>query len=330
MKKLRLGSTLITGGAGFIGSHLVDRLILNDVETKIVDNLSNGKFSNLKNSENSKNFHFLKQDLNNYEALKETMKGVGAIFHLAANPDVKMGFKQPEILYRENIQNTFHLLEAIRKADVKVIVFASSSTVYGEPSLIPTPEDYGPLIPISTYGASKLACEALISSYCHTYGINGLIFRLANIVGSRCNHGVIPDFINKLSDYGKKLDILGDGKQTKSYLHVTDCIDAILFCLDKSEKRTDVYNLGNDDKTDVMSIARIVSNCMSLDNVDMIPNEGVNNGRGWIGDVKLMHLDITKVKKLGSKPKLSSNLAVQAASKEFLQQILVKKIGNWF
>jgi len=153
MKKLRLGSTLITGGAGFIGSHLVDRLILNDVETKIVDNLSNGKFSNLKNSENSKNFHFLKQDLNNYEALKETMKGVGTIFHLAANPDVKMGFKQPEILYRENIQNTFHLLEAIRKADVKVIVFASSSTVYGEPSLIPTPEDYGPLIPISTYGA---------------------------------------------------------------------------------------------------------------------------------------------------------------------------------
>jgi len=316
-KKFQSGLTLVTGGAGFIGSNLVDRLISNDYNVRVVDNLSNGKLVNLKNSEKSKNFHFEKSELNNPQSLNEILDGVKIVFHLAADPEVRTGFEDPTIAYRENIQNTFHILEAIRKNDVETIIFTSSATVYGEPDKIPTPENYGPLYPISSYGSSKLACEAMISSYCHTYGINGLIFRLVNIVGPRSKHGVIFDFINKLKKNSSKLEILGDGSQAKSYLHVTDCIDSMLFCISEVKKRTEVFNIGNDDKTDVITIGRTVCEAMGLVDVELQTTGGVE-GRGWIGDVKLMHLDISKLKNMGWSPKLSSTKAVEIATKELL------------
>jgi len=147
---------------------------------------------------------------------------------LAADPEVRIGFESPEISFDRNINTTFNFLESIRKSNVETILFTSSSTVYGEPDLIPTPEDYGPLIPISHYGSSKIACEGLISSYCYNYGIRGIIFRLANIIGSRSKHGVIWDFIKKLHKNKKQLSVLGDGTQTKSYLHINDCIEGLL------------------------------------------------------------------------------------------------------
>src|SRR2546426_2933436 len=323
-----IGMTLVTGGAGFIGSHVVDKLITNGSQVKIVDNLSAGSISNLSLCTDNKNFQFINADLNNPDSLCELLKDAETVFHIAADPEVRTGFKQPEISYRENIKNTFYLLEQIRKSNVKTILFTSSSTVYGEPDIIPTSENYGPLIPISPYGASKLACEALISSYCHTYGVKGKIFRLANVIGSRSKHGVIWDFINKLKRNNKKLEVLGDGKQSKSYLHVNDCIECFFFCLTVNKNQLEIFNVGNDDKIDVISLAKIVCKNMNLGDIDVVTTGGVDNGRGWVGDVKKMHLDISKLKKLGWRPKLSSAEAVQLASKETLKEQLVKIIGS--
>jgi len=325
VKKLEAGVTLVTGGTGFIGSYIVDSLISNHLNVRVIDNLSSGNLKNLHKSKDEKNFEFVNKDLNNVESLSDILKDAKTVFHLAANPEVRIGYNQPEISFKENIQNTFHLLEKIRKSNVENIVFASTSTVYGEPDIIPTPEDYGPLIPISAYGASKLACEALISSYCNNYGIKGAILRFANIVGARSNHGVIGDFIHKLQNDKTKLEVLGDGKQSKSYLHVEDCISSFFFCLSKMKKSVEVFNVGNDDKTDVMKIAAIVRDGMGLKNAEIYTTGGVDGGRGWVGDVKLMFLDITKLKQLGWKPKLSSDSSVQLATKELVEEIVVKK-----
>jgi len=324
----QLGVALVTGGAGFIGSHVVDKLIENRIEIKVLDNLSAGSLLNLSAHKNNKNFHFIKKDLNYYESLKETLKDVKTVFHFAADPEVKTGFEHPQISYRENIENTFYLLEQIRKSNVEKILFTSSSTVYGEPDIIPTPESYGPLIPISPYGASKLACEALISSYCHNYGLKGQIFRLANVIGSRSKHGVLWDFINKLKQNNKKVEVLGDGKQSKSYLHVNDCMDCFFFCISINKKQVEIFNIGNDDRIDVISIAKIVCDVMNLIDVEIVTTGGVDNGRGWIGDVKKMHLDISKVRKLGWSPKLSSVDSVKLASQELFNEQLVEIIGN--
>jgi len=324
----QVGLTLVTGGAGFIGSHVVDRLIADGVEVRVLDNLSAGNLLNLSTHKNNKNFHFIKKDLNDSESVKEALNDVQTVFHIAADPEVRTGFEHPQISYRENIENTFNLLEQIRKSDVETILFTSSSTVYGEPDIIPTPEKYGPLVPISPYGASKLACEALISSYCHTYGIKGQIFRLANVVGSRSKHGVLWDFIGKLRINSKRLEVLGDGKQSKSYLHVSDCIDCFFFCLSIQKLPTEIFNVGNDDRIDVISIANIVSNEMNLKNVEIVAAGGTSDGRGWIGDVKTMHLDISKLKKLGWRPKLSSSEAIKLASDELLKDQLVRIVGG--
>jgi len=313
------GITLVTGGAGFIGSHIVDTLVSNELQVRVLDNFCTGNISNLKNS-NSKNFELAKKDLSDLESLPDAFTDVKTVFHLAANPEVRTGFDHPEISFKENLQNTFNLLEQIRKADVQTLVFSSTAAIYGEPLIIPTPEDYGPLFPISPYGASKLACESLISSYCHNYGINGLIFRFANIIGSRSNHGVIWDFINKLKSDKNKLEVLGDGTQSKSYLHVSDCIDGFFFCLSKMNKVTEIFNIGNEDMIDVLTIANVVCNSMNLKDVKIKTTGGVDGGRGWKGDVKLMQLDISKLKKLGWIPKISSNLAVKKATNELIHE----------
>jgi len=253
--------------------------------------------------------------------IKESLKGVDTVFHLAADPEVRTGFENPEISYKENIRNTFFLLEGIRKSNIENILFFSSSVVYGEPTIIPTPESYGPLLPISAYGSSKVACEALISSYCSSYGIRGQIFRLANVLGARSKHGVVWDFINKLIKNKKRLEVLGDGKQIKSYLHVEDCINCVLFCLDRIKNGVEVFNVGNDDKTDVLSIAHTVCKNMNLEDVEIVTTGGIDGGRGWVGDVKTMQLDISKLKKLGWNPKLTSIEAVDVASKGILCEL---------
>jgi len=318
---VNLDKVLITGGAGFIGSHLADRLVLDGNDVTVLDNFSTGKNENLILSSDKKNFKLINMDLNKSMESGEFLKDITTVFHLAGHPDARTGFENPSLSYKENVENTFIFLEKIRKSNIENFVFTSSSVVYGEPTQIPTPESYGPLMPISAYGSSKLACEGLISSYCNNYGIRGIILRFANVVGLRSSHGVIWDFIMKLKKNNQNLEILGDGKQKKSYIHINDCIEGFLFCLINSKKKIDIFNIGTNDQVDVISIAKIVYENMNLHSVKIIPKGGTSDGRGWIGDVKEMLLDVSKLEELGWKPKLTSQKAVKLASKELVKEI---------
>jgi len=312
---------LVTGGAGFIGSHLVDKLCEADVEVVVFDNLSSGRLSNLSRWLSTPRFRFVKGDLLKMEEFSSFLRECEAVFHLAANPEVRVGFENPKVHYEQNIEATFNLLEEVRKAEsVNTFVFTSSSTVYGEPTVMPTPEDYAPLNPISMYGASKLASEALIASYAQNYGFKAVIQRLANVVGPRTSHGVIHDFIEKLEKNPKRLKILGDGTQTKSYLYVDDCVEAVLLSAIKTQSSVETYNVGSEDKINVKEIADIVCEEMGLKNVEYHFTGGVDGGRGWKGDVKHMLLDVKKLKKLGWKPKLNSSQAVRETVRALLKE----------
>lgn len=318
-------NALVTGGAGFIGSHLVDLLMEHGLNVTVIDNLSAGKLENISKWLKNPRFKFIMGDLLNLSDVKKAIKDCDIVFHLAANPDVRRGFINTKIDYEQNILATYTLLEAMKESErCKSIVFTSSSTVYGEAGKMPTPEDYGPLKPISLYGASKLACEALISGYSHLFEFKSVICRLANIIGSRSRHGIIYDFINKLRDNPKILKVLGDGTQRKSYLHVKDCVKALLIAHEKSGKHVEIYNIGSDDAVNVATIARIIIEEMNLKDTEIQYTGGVNGGRGWRGDVKEMLLDTTKIKRLGWKSELNSAEAVRQAARELISEILGK------
>ncbi len=314
--------SLVTGGAGFIGSHLTERLLKEGCKVTVLDNFSSGKLENIQHLLSNPSLTIIKEDLKKTAKLKSIVKNCEVIFHLVANPEVRIGETDPKIHFEENIVTTLNLLETLRNSQTtKTLVFTSTSTVYGEASQIPTPEEYGPLIPISTYGASKLSCEALITSYAHTFNHKALILRLANIVGPRSNHGVIPDFIKKLKTNPNSLEILGDGNQQKSYLYITDCIDAIMHATNKfvkTGKKVEIYNVGSSDQITVKKIAEIVTQEMKLENVSFQFTGGVNGGRGWKGDVKNMHLAVNKLLKTGWKPKYNSEQATRLTTQAIL------------
>ncbi|MEM2938958.1 MAG: NAD-dependent epimerase/dehydratase family protein [Candidatus Bathyarchaeia archaeon] len=320
--KISFKSALVTGGAGFIGSHLVDKLMESGVSATVLDNLSAGKLNNISRWLKDSKFKFIIGDALNPSDIKKSMDGCEIVFHLAANPDVKIGAFNTRIDYEQNILATYNLLEAMKESEhCKRILFTSTSTVYGEAKKMPTPEDYGPLKPISLYGASKLACEALISGYSHLFGFNSVICRLANIVGPRSGHGVIYDFINKLRSNLKILEVLGDGTQRKSYLYIRDCVEALLVASEKAEEQVEIYNVGSEDTVNVATIAKIVIEEMDLSDVEIKYTGGVDGGRGWRGDVKEMLLDISKIKMLGWKPKLNSAEAVRRTAKDIISEI---------
>src|SRR5271157_1543696 len=262
---------LVTGGAGFIGSHLTEELLKEGQKVVVLDNFSNGKTENIQHLRGNPSLTLVKEDLKKPKKLQQLVNESDTIFHLAANPEVRIGETHPKTHFEENILATFNLLEAVRKSGKpKTLIFASTSTVYGEAKKVPTPEDYGPLIPISTYGASKLACEALITSYAYTFNHQALILRLANIIGPRSNHGVIVDFIKKIRANPTELTILGDGKQEKSYLYITDCIEAIIHLTEtfsKSKEKTDIFNIGSNDKVSITQIAKTVAKEMNTPRV---------------------------------------------------------------
>ncbi len=306
---------IVTGGAGFIGSHLVGRLLSQDNEVTVIDNLSSGRMEFLKTHLHDPKFKLIKLDLLELEKLKKAISGADVIYHLAANPDVRLGAENTRIHLEQNIIATYNVLEAMRINKQQNIVFTSTSTVYGEASVIPTPENYGPLIPISLYGASKLACEALITSYCHTFDMKSWIFRFANIVGERSTHGIIIDFISKLKNNQESLEILGDGQQRKSYLHVSDCVDAIVFAVENSDEMANIFNIGSNDTINSKEIGEIVVKEMGLKDVEFTYTGGK---RGWIGDVPRMLLSIEKLQALGWKPVHNSKSSVVAAVRNTL------------
>jgi len=302
---------LVTGGAGFIGSHIVDHLIKKGKPVKIIDNLSSGNLDNLSQWKDKELYEFVQADLLDKEKINEVVKDCDEVYHLAANPEVNVKKASPEDHFKQNIEATYNLLEAMRlDGNQHFIIFTSTSTIYGEADQIPTKENYGPLKPISLYGASKLACEALISAYASMYGFRGLIYRLANVVGPRTNHGVIYDFIKKLHENPNELEVLGDGSQSKSYLYIDDCISGIM-CGIKSKSDVEIYNIGSEDRTNVLAIAETVKKEMGLNNTEIKLTGGVDGGRGWRGDVKLMQLNMNNLKRLGWMPRYSSDEAVK-------------------
>jgi len=315
--------TLVTGGCGFIGSHLVDALMSSGSRVCVVDNLSSGRLDNIGQWLENENLEFWRGDLLNENDVTRIVKGCHVVFHTAANPDVRTSSVSPGVHFQQNVVATYSLLETVRKVgDAETIVFTSSSTVYGEAPKIPTPEDYAPLEPISVHGASKLACEALLTAYAHNYGFKAVIYRLSNIVGRRSRHGVIYDFVQKLRDNPYELEILGDGTQTKSYLHVSDCMEAMFLGLGESKRRVDVFNVGSEDQIDVKTIAQIVVKEMGLKKVRLVFTGGVDGGRGWRGDVKNMLLDVDKLKSLGWKPRFNSEEAVKQAARGIVTESL--------
>jgi len=316
-----LVKVLVTGGAGFIGSHLVEALVRRGEDVLVFDNLSSGDKDNLPMSERNEQLSVIEGDLLNSSLVEAAVADIEVVFHLAANSEVRIGASDTFIDLQQNVLATHNLLEAARKSRrVKKIVFTSTSTVYGEATVIPTPEDYGPLMPISLYGASKLACEALISAYCHTFGQNATIFRLANVVGPGSARGVVYDFVRKLSEDPCSLTVLGDGSQRKSYVYVSDCVYALLLGLNKS-KGLEIFNVGSPDAIEVREIADIVIEEMGIRNVrKKFHNEF--DGRGWSGDVKTMQLSIDRLKSLGWSPRFNSRESVRLVAHQLIKDSL--------
>ena len=303
---------LITGGAGFIGSHLVDRFMEQGEDVRVFDDLSAGTKSNIEKWVGDPRFDFVKGDLLESSEIKAALEGCRMVYHLAANPEVRSWLARPEDHFNQNILGTYNLLEAIREQDaVDLLVFTSTSTVYGEASVIPTPETYAPLKPISNYGASKLAAEALICSYSSLYGFRSVIYRMANVVGPRSGHGVIYDFAEKLKRNPNELEVLGDGTQSKSYLFVDDCITGMILGAVHAKATVEILNIGSEDRVSVLEIASIVIEEMGLKDVEVELTGGVDGGRGWKGDVKLMQLDMSRLRAFGWSPLFSSKEAVR-------------------
>jgi UDP-glucose 4-epimerase len=299
---------LVTGGAGFVGSHLADRLV-SDNEVVVVDDVSNGDAEWVPDEA-----EFVQGDVTDEAVVADVLtEDVDAVFHFAASKAVNAD--RPRAQFENNNAMTYNLLERMDEVGVENIAFTSSSTVYGEAPR-PTPEDYAPLEPISPYGASKLAEESIISTYAHSHGLNAWVFRFANIVGPRLQLGaVIPDFISKLRDDPSELEILGDGRQEKSYMHIDECIDAMVHVVEHADADFNVYNLGTRTTTSVDTIADIIADEMGID-----PEYNHTGGdRGWTGDVPRMRLSIEKLSALGWEPEDSSDDAVRKATRELLE-----------
>lgn len=310
---------LVTGGAGFIGSHLTSNLVKEGHNVIVIDDLSSGSKYNLR--EVLDRIKFIECDILSKEKIKNVIKNIDAVFHLAAAPEVKESYISPEKSWGINVEGTRSLLEAIREEKTSPdVIFFSSSTVYGEALEIPTKETYGPLKPISVYGASKLAAEAVISAYAHSYSFRAVSVRLGNIVGKGSRHGILFDFVKKLRANPRVLEILGNGTQSKSYLHVTDCVHAVKLIWHSLSKPYDVYNIGSEDRVTVDEIAKIVIEEMGLAGVELIHLLSGPGGTGWVGDVKNMQLDIAKLKGLGWTPSRNSAESIRLAVKELLNE----------
>ncbi|MCS7112906.1 MAG: SDR family NAD(P)-dependent oxidoreductase [Candidatus Bathyarchaeota archaeon] len=315
---------LVTGGAGFIGSHMVDNLIREGYRVRIIDNFSSGRMENIRHHLGDPRMEILNADLKDRGRTVEAVRGVEAVLHYAANPEVRVSSVNPNIHFNENILATFNLLEAMRICDVGTLIFASSSSVYGEPERIPVDED-APIKPVSIYGASKAACENLIHAYSRLYGFKALSLRYANVIGSRLRHGVIYDFIVKLLENPGILEILGDGSQVRSYIYIDDAIEATLTAWRNIRRGFDVYNVGNDDWITVSEVAGIVVEVLGLKDVRYM-YKPILHGVGWLGDVKRIALKIDKLKGLGWKPKLNSREAVTETARRILYELKATRL----
>ena len=306
---------LVTGGAGFIGSHLDDTLIERGHNITVVDNLVLGRKENIEHLIGNPNFRFIEVDLLDMPKMREIFAEgkFDMVYHLAANSDIQKGGKDPMVDYNLTFNTTFNVLQLLKEFEIKKFFFASTSAIYGETYDVLN-EDYGPLKPVSNYGAGKLASEAFISAFSSTYGIQTWITRFPNVVGERFTHGVIYDFIKKLRNNPEELEVLGNGEQCKPYVYVKDLVEAILYVIDHASERYNVYMIGSDSRTKVKEIAAMVIEEMGL-NAKIRYTGG---DRGWVGDVPEFRYDLTKINKLGWTAPHNSNESVRLAIQKAL------------
>ena len=309
---------LVTGGAGFIGSHLVDALVEAGQKVRVLDNFSSGREEFLSHHEDSSRVEIFRADLLDMDAVKKSMQGVEMVHHLAANPDIRLGTEVTDTDLKQGTLATYNVLEAMRMEGVSRISFSSSSAIYGEAEQMPTPETYGPVMPISLYGASKLGSEALITAWAGTFGADAWIHRFANIVGPRGTHGVIFDFIHKLKRDPSRLEVLGNGMQEKSYMSAEDCVKAMIHLIGHCEKNVNLYNLGTGDTCSVRRIAEIVVEESGLEGVSI---EYTGGDRGWAGDVPKTSLEVSRLLETGFKPNLASEEAIRHTARALISEI---------
>lgn len=309
----------VAGGAGFIGSHVVERLLHDSVVdgVTVYDNFSSGKREYLPEASDSR-LRIVEADISRIDDLCRALEGHDVVFHYASNPDIARAMNEPDVDFWQGTFLTQNIVEAMRRCGVGQLIYASGSGVYGDWGEICAREDHGPLLPVSTYGASKLAGEALICAYCHMFGLRAWVFRLANVVGPRQTHGVVYDFLRKLRAQPTSLQILGDGTQSKSYVHVDDVLDAIWVAWHKADDAYNCFNVATDDCVQVSEIASVVTRVMNLEDVKF---EYGNGPRGWKGDVPVVRLDASRLKRLGWWPRHSAREAIESSARELFREL---------
>jgi UDP-glucose 4-epimerase len=302
---------LVTGAAGFIGSNMVDRLLVAGHSVLGFDNMSTGQRRFLEGALRHPQFSFEQADLLDRKSLAQAMKGAELVVHFAANADVRFGTENPRKDLDQNTIATWNVLEAMREQGCNRIVFSSTGSVYGEPEIFPTPETCPFPVQTSLYGASKLAAEGLIQAYCEGFGMQGYIFRFVSILGERYSHGHVFDFWRQLSEHPDNLHVLGNGRQRKSYLYVQDCMDAILAAIDRADGKVNIFNLGTDEYCEVNDSIGWICEYLGLH-----PKLTYAGGeRGWVGDSPFILLDCSRIRALGWRPRLTIREAVLATIK---------------
>jgi UDP-glucose 4-epimerase len=315
-------SFFIVGGAGFIGSHFTDRLLAGERARRVTlyDNFSSGKEWHYADWARDRRLRVVRGDVHDFERLREAMRGHDAVIHLASNPDIARAVSEPDIDFREGTELTHLVVEAMRQTGTRRILYASGSGVYGELGSEEADEDYGPLVPVSTYGASKLAGEALISSYAHMFDLRGCAFRFGNVVGRRQTHGVGFDFVRRLLRDPTRLRILGDGRQSKSYVHVGDVVSAVLLADEACERPFEAFNVATGDYITVNEIADLACSCLGLE-PGSVRYEHTGGDRGWKGDVPVVRLSIAKIRDLGWRPTRTTAEALREAMVAMLDDL---------
>jgi UDP-glucose 4-epimerase len=307
-------SFFLVGGAGFIGSHFIDRLLASPDVKRVTayDNFSSGQAWHYEEHLRDRRLRIVGADIHDFQALKEAMAGHDTVIHLASNPDIARAVTEPDIDFREGTALTNNVVEAMRQTGARRILYASGSGVYGDLGEQEADEDHGPLEPVSTYGASKLAGEALIAAYAHMFDMRGCVFRFGNVVGRRQTHGVGFDFIRRLRQDSTRLRILGDGRQSKSYIHVEDVVSAVLLAHENCTRPFEAFNVATGDYITVTEIANLACACLELPPGE-VKYEYTGGDRGWKGDVPVVRLSIAKVRALGWRPTRTSAGALREA-----------------
>jgi UDP-glucose 4-epimerase len=318
---VRSGSRFfVVGGAGFIGSHFVDRLLYtaNIARVTIYDNFSSGREWHYEHHRGDERLHVVRAEVGDLERLTDAMVGHEVVIHLASNPDIARAATEPEVDFYQGTLLTNNVVEAMRRSGTGQLLYASGSGVYGELGIEPVDEDTGPFHPVSTYGASKLAGEALIASYCAMFGLRACAFRFANVVGPRQTHGVGFDFLRRLTADPRTLRILGDGEQSKSYIHVSDVVEAVLLALDQSREAYRVFNVSTLDAITVTEIADQAVACLELAQKPVYAYTG--GTRGWKGDVPVVRLKSERIRALGWSSHRNSRDAIRAALESMMRE----------